>query len=404
LGSETTTTRGRRPALAVLALLGVTLTGCQAAPSHPSMPSGHGGAASHAEAPAAKPGAGKEAVLDLRGAPDIPGIVEQLAGYDAVFVGESHTRYDHHRNQLAVIRGLYERNPDLAIGAEFFQRRFQPALDDYIAGRLDEAGMLEKTGYFDRWRYDYRLYRPILRFARDKGIPVIALNLANRKVRAVARHGRDGLDAAQREGLPAIRVEPDAAYRARLRKTFERHPQQGGRTFENFVQAQLLWDEGMAERVAGHLADHPGRRMVVLAGNGHVVYGQGIPERVEARGDYDTAVVVNGVESSYGPGVADFLVLSEEETLPKPGRLGVFLGQEDGAVIADGFDEGSPARKAGMEEGDRFVAIAGRPIESMADIRIAMLGRAPGEKVTVRVERDPLFGGPTEHEYEVELH
>lgn len=401
MGRKTTNTSGGRCALAVLVLLGASLSGCQAAPEHPAAPAGHGGGGQQAGTPAVPPGAGGEAVLDLRGAPDIAGIVERLVGYDAVFVGESHTRFDHHRNQLAVIRGLYERNPELAIGVEFFQHRFQPVLDDYIAGRLDEAGLLAKTGYFQRWRYDYRLYRPILRYAREHGIPVVALNLANDKVRNVARHGRGG---PGEEGLPEVKVEPDAAYRARLRRTFERHPQQEGREFENFVQAQLLWDEGMAERVAEHLAAHPQRYMVVLAGNGHVVYGQGIPQRVEARGDFDTAVVVNGVETSYGPGVADFLVLTEEETLPKPGRLGVFLGHADGAVVADGFDDGSPARAMGMEEGDRFLAIGDRAIESMADIRIAMLDKSPGERVTVRVARDRLFGGPTEHEFEVELH
>ena len=102
--------------------------------------------------------------------------------------------------------------------------------------------------------------------------------------------------------------------------------------------------------------------------------------------------------------MADFLVLTEEEDLPKPGRLGVFLGTADGAVVAARFDEGSPAQAAGMEADDRFVSIDGHAIESMADLRIAMLDKAPGDTATVRVEREHLFTGPTSHEFRVELH
>jgi uncharacterized iron-regulated protein len=101
-------------------------------------------------------------------------LLSALDGKRVIFVGESHDRYDHHLNQLAVIRGLHERGADLAIGTEFFQEPFQPDLDEYVAGRIDEKTLLRKTEYFERWRFDYRLYRDIVTYARDKGIPLRA--------------------------------------------------------------------------------------------------------------------------------------------------------------------------------------------------------------------------------------
>ena len=59
-----------------------------------------------------------------------------------VYVGETHTAVADHRIQLDVLRAMASRPEGLALGVEWFQARFQPVLDDYIAGRIDEAEML----------------------------------------------------------------------------------------------------------------------------------------------------------------------------------------------------------------------------------------------------------------------
>ncbi|HLH29584.1 MAG TPA: ChaN family lipoprotein, partial [Terriglobia bacterium] len=94
-------------------------------------------------------------------------VVHQLATKRVVFIGENHDRYDNHLDQLEIIRKLHAQAPDRwVIGIEYIQRPFQPFLDEYIDKTIDEADFLRKTEYFDRWGYDYRLYRPIFRFAR----------------------------------------------------------------------------------------------------------------------------------------------------------------------------------------------------------------------------------------------
>ena len=60
---------------------------------------------------------------------------------------------------------------------EMFQQPFQRYLDEYVAGSIDEQTMLRATEYYRRWRMDFRHYAPILRYAREHGLPVIALNV-----------------------------------------------------------------------------------------------------------------------------------------------------------------------------------------------------------------------------------
>jgi uncharacterized iron-regulated protein len=92
----------------------------------------------------------------------------------AISVGETHVRHDHHLNQLAIIRELHERGVDLAVGMEFFQEPFQRYPDQFVAGSIDEKTLLKETEYYERWRFDYRLYRDILTFARDNAIALVA--------------------------------------------------------------------------------------------------------------------------------------------------------------------------------------------------------------------------------------
>ncbi|HIC80451.1 MAG TPA: PDZ domain-containing protein [Kiloniellaceae bacterium] len=343
------------------------------------------------------------AVLDLGALSHIDAMVQRLADKQLVCVGETHARYDHHMNQLEIIRGLYALHPDLVIGMEFFQQPFQKYLGRYINGQIDEKALLRHTEYFERWRYDYRLYRPILRFAREHRIPVIALNIPVEITEKVARKGMASLNEEERRQIPANIDHSNKSYEARLRGIFEKHPKRSDRRFEDFLDTQLLWDEGMAQRAADHFKRHPEGHMVLLAGSGHLMYGDGIPDRVRRRVPVETAVVINGTDSGIEKGVADFLLLSKERMLPRGGMMGVLLDIDDEAVKIKEFADDSPAKKAGLKKGDRIVRLAGEPVKDYSDIRIALLGRLPGEEVEVVVVRHTIFIGDERFKYRVKL-
>jgi uncharacterized iron-regulated protein len=213
-----------------------------------------------------------------------PNLITQLAAADVVYLGETHDRAADHAAQLAIIQTLHDRQPDLAIGLEMFQRPYQKLLDRYVAGELDEAGLRDRSEYDERWGFDWELYAPILRYAKAENIPLIALNTPTEVTRKVSRQGLASLNWADRRFIPplsAIRTEPEA-YRKMLADIFTNmHP--AGKTtdptqFDRFFQAQVLWDETMAERIA-----QTPRPIVVLVGQGHLVYRYGIPDRVDRR-------------------------------------------------------------------------------------------------------------------------
>jgi uncharacterized iron-regulated protein len=328
-------------------------------------------------------------VLDLRTPSSLIDILPDLAESRAVYVGERHDSYAHHLKQLEIIRKLYSEHSELAIGMEQFQQPFQGILDDYIAGTLSEKEMLRKTEWYDRWRFDFRLYRPILAFARENRIPVIALNVPSEIKKKVSTKGVEGLSADERSRIPAQMDDSDPAYRARLREVFDQHP--GDREFERFLEVQLLWDEGMAARVAEYLQQHPGRNMVVLAGTGHLVYGQGIPNRVTRRISEPSRILLPAEVVNAELGIADYLLFTGEETLPVSGKLGVMLEDSEKGVKIAAVVPGGAAEQAGVEEGDRILKLDDSPVKRAADVRIELLDRSPGDRVRLTLQRKELI-------------
>jgi uncharacterized iron-regulated protein len=132
-------------------------------------------------------------VVQMENSATLPELMTKLRSERLVYVGETHTAFADHLLQLEVLRGMASRPEGLALGVEWFQARFQPVLDRYLAGEIDEAEMLRQTEYYQRWRFDYRLYRPIIRFAREKGIPIIALNASQELTSEIRRVGINGL-------------------------------------------------------------------------------------------------------------------------------------------------------------------------------------------------------------------
>ncbi len=326
-------------------------------------------------------------VLNLNRVTGLSQIIPELKKARAVVVGESHTYYHHHLAQLDVIKRLAAENPHLVIGLEMFQQPFQPVLDQYIAGAIDETTLLEKTEYFKRWKYDYRLYAPILRYAREHHIPLIALNIDKA---ITTRAGKAGIAALSNKDKARIPAEMDRhvpGYEERIHPIFDQHAGSSKHSFENFMDVQLLWDEGMAERAAGYLNQHPESTMVILAGAGHVAWRTGIPTRLQRRISGKVVTILNSDAIKLQPGVADYVMFPAEKQLPKAGMMGIFLDEKDQYVEAVGFSDDSSGKQAGIKKGDRFDHINGRKIGEIADIRLALWDKQPGDVVDVTVLR-----------------
>jgi uncharacterized iron-regulated protein len=215
-------------------------------------------------------------------------ILQQLVKAKVVYLGETHDSAEDHQAQLKIVREMQRQNRKIAIAMEMFQRPFQSAIDNYLAGKLTEEELVEQTEYDRRWRFPWESYAPILRFAKENQLPVLALNTPSEVTRKVASQGLESLTAEEKKHIPPIsEIRTDnAEYRQLLLEVFQQHQKaaQGNSTaFERFLQAQVLWDETMAEKIAQFVKANPDYQVVVLAGKGHIIYGYGIPSRVERR-------------------------------------------------------------------------------------------------------------------------
>lgn len=215
-------------------------------------------------------------------------VLQDLQQAQVVYLGETHDHAADHQAQLTIIQSLHQPHRNLAIALEIFQRPFQPVIDDYLAGKITEAELVEKTEYQQRWGFPWENYAPILRYAQQHQIRVLAINTPTEITRKVARQGLDSLTSAERQQIPPlseIRIEPPE-YRQRLLEVFEQHQTSGvgaAEKFERFFQAQVLWDETMAEAIANFIQTHPDYQVVAIAGQGHIIGGYGIPSRVARR-------------------------------------------------------------------------------------------------------------------------
>jgi uncharacterized iron-regulated protein len=342
-------------------------------------------------------------ILNIANQQTLDELTAELGEKRAIFIGEVHDRLEHHQNQLRIIKSLYARYPDLAIGVEYFQQPFQSYLDDYIAGRISERQMLVKTEYFKRWQLDFRMLQPIFEFAREKHIPVLALNISDEIHNKVFRGGMKSLSPEERSEIPND-IEPASEhYLQRIRTIFNSHPE--GDDFTSFVEGVLLWDASMADRAARYLNSHPQSRMVILAGMVHIMYGDGIPERLNRQlGGNQSALLINGDDFGRYPGIADYLLTADaHQLLPKAGKLGITVLDGANNLYINGFASNSAARSVGIDIGDHIRALDGVQMKNMMELKAMMFDKQPGDRVLVTVSRNDVEGAKKELQFKVTL-
>lgn len=342
-------------------------------------------------------------VVKLDQSSPLSNIMKQLDGARIVLVGETHTRYDHHLVQLEILKHLYQKSPDLALGVEWFQQPFQQYLDEYIAGDISEKEMLHLTEYFTRWKYNYRLYQPIMQYARENKIQVIALNAPRELISALATSEIESLPEGLKSQLPKSYDWSDEEYEKRLHEIFEFHPEYQGK-FENFLRSQLTWDESMAERAVQYLRENPDSRMLVLAGSGHIMFGSGIPNRIKRRIDADQfSILVSEDSLPASDDIADFLVLSSEQTLPPSGLIGAFLDTEGRLLKITGFSSNSAVKDAGLQPGAVIIGVDDQPVENFAEFKYALINRKRGDTIELHYLENAEPGKKDKKSVNIEL-
>jgi uncharacterized iron-regulated protein len=242
-------------------------------------------------------------------------LTDRLLEADLVCIGESHDSELCHRLQLQVIKALYAGDARLGVGMEMFARPFQEPLDKFIRGDIGEEEMLKATEYRTRWGYHWSLYQPIADFCRRNGVPMAALNAPRELTAKISKGGFAQLNDEDKKALGPI----DFQVKAHRDHWYETLGKMHGNVKvsddqkERSYQVMTTWDEYMAASAAAFQTSRQVRRMVVLAGSGHIDQGFGIPQRAVQRtgGKAATVHVAPGgdVAKLFASPPADYVVI-----------------------------------------------------------------------------------------------
>jgi len=194
-------------------------------------------------------------------------IVADCAAADVLFFGEEHNDSAGHYMENIIFQALHKQyGNDIALSLEMFETDNQIALNDYLAGFIPE----------DRFSKDVRLwsnykdYRPMIEYAKQNKLNVIAANPPRRYVSMVSRRGMKSLDSLSKESkkfLPPLPYDTlSGRYREKFAEIMKGSP---GSTSPNIYYSQNLWDAGMSYSIYKYWRKNKDKKIFHCVGRFH---------------------------------------------------------------------------------------------------------------------------------------
>jgi uncharacterized iron-regulated protein len=234
-------------------------------------------------------------------------LADTLAPYDVVFFGEQHRHPGVHLQQLRLFRALQARNPRMILSLEQFERDVQGVVDDYLADRIGEQTLSDKGRAWDNYAPSYR---PLVTFAKQHGLPVIAAEAPTWSVVCVGQYGPEILEQftpTERAWVAKDLHLGPGAYRDKYMKFQIGTATHGGGPTpspeallkaERSFAGQVTRDDTMAESIYLALQKYPGSRVLHLDGNFHSAGFLGTVERLQMRDPKLKIAVIDPVEAT----------------------------------------------------------------------------------------------------------
>lgn len=310
-------------------------------------------------------------------------MIEEMKDSRVIYVGETHNSLPMHDIQLEIIRALHQQDKNLSIGIEMFPVTLQEVLNKWSLGLLTEEEFIREADWYVTWNFNFAYYSEIFEFAKACKIPIYALNVPRELITSVRMMGWDALSDEEKKLVP----EPDLSnedHKTLIRTIFETSeipPQMKGHgldmMFEGLYRAQTAWDTTMAHHAVRNF-QRDGRRMVVLAGSGHLLYNLGINLRIfEKTGVAFKTVVCLEIENGSQPvsvsrSFADYVWGLPEEAMPVYPSVGLsyekVAGLDNLVIDRDPID--GVANGQDFKKGDVVLDVDGRFFSNINELRI----------------------------------
>jgi uncharacterized iron-regulated protein len=164
---------------------------------------------------------------------------------DIVLFGELHNNPISHWLQLELAMALHKgQNRTLVMGMEMFEADDQIKIDEYFAGLIAERNFRQDARFWNNYNTDIR---PLVEFARENHLRLVATNIPRRYAALVNREGFEGLEKLTADALQFVAPLP-VAYDAEL-PGYKAMLEMGGmpaHANQNFPKAQAVKDATMA--------------------------------------------------------------------------------------------------------------------------------------------------------------
>ena len=222
-------------------------------------------------------------IYNARGdAATIQDIIAAIEKSDVVFLGENHDDATAHYLQAELFKKVFEsygRQRPIALSLEMFERDVQTIVDEYLKDLITEKKFLDDSRPWNNYKTDYR---PLVEFAKQNKLSVIAANAPRRYVNMVSRNGRAALTQLSPDAKKWLAPLPYAAPSEEYAKKFNAlmgNIKSETNPTSKILDAQALWDATMAFSIQEFLKKEKNALIVHLNGAFHTESRLGTAEQ-----------------------------------------------------------------------------------------------------------------------------
>ena len=196
----------------------------------------------------------------------IDDVVADMEQADVLFFGEDHNDSVGHYLEAALFRKIHSKYPlKTALSLEMFHTDVQPELDEYLAGLISEKNFIKESRAWG----NYKDYRPLIEYAKQNRLKVIAANAATRYSNAVTQGGLKVLENFPKISfnfLPPLPIDTaQGRYYEKFTETLGGHSMGSMKIY----QTQNLWDATMAWSINKFIKANRGIKVFQLNGRFH---------------------------------------------------------------------------------------------------------------------------------------
>ena len=222
-------------------------------------------------------------------------LAQKLTKYDVVFFGEYHDQSEIHKSELDLLQALHKiKGEKLALSMEMFEVDNQAKLDSFLSGSLSEEEFLATSRPWPNYNTDYA---PLVNFAKENKMPVVAANVPRFLAAHVAKNNAStvGIEAQYQKWLPKRTYAPEGAYKDKFYAQMnspEAPMKMPPARLAAVYAAQCLKDDKMAESIAAFSDAHKQMQLLHINGCFHSDAHLGTAQKLEVlRPELKVAVI-----------------------------------------------------------------------------------------------------------------